>query len=64
MRPLPEASTAPTTATATTARAAQQEEARAQALRRVCAGFTTMISPHSAARLAGLMTGSQYEKAA
>ncbi|MFI2210460.1 hypothetical protein [Streptomyces sp. NPDC020141] len=62
MRPLPEASTAPTTAT--TARAAQQEEARAQALRRICAGFTTTISPHSAARLADLMNGSQYEQAA
>ncbi|MER6445854.1 hypothetical protein [Streptomyces venezuelae] len=62
MRLLPEASTAPTTPTTT--RAARQEEARAQALRRVCAGFTTTISPHSAARLADLMTGSRYEKAA
>lgn len=61
MRLLPEASTAPTTPTT---RAARQEEARAQALQRVCAGFTTTISPHSAARLADLMTGSRYEKAA
>ncbi|MEU9333019.1 hypothetical protein AB0D49_07610 [Streptomyces sp. NPDC048290] len=61
MRLLPEASTAPTTPTT---RAEQHEEARAQALRRVCAGFTTAISPHSAARLADLMTGSRFEKAA
>ena len=62
VRLLPEASTAPTTPTTT--RAARQEEARAQALRRVCTGFTTTISPHSAARLADLLTGSRYEKAA
>ncbi|WP_327662654.1 MULTISPECIES: hypothetical protein [unclassified Streptomyces] len=61
VRLLPEASTAPTTPTI---RAARQEEARAQALRRVCDGFTTTISPHSAARLADLMTASRYEKAA
>ncbi len=62
VRLLPEATTAPTAPITT--RAARQEEARAQALRRVCAGFTTTISPHSAARLADLLTGSRYEKAA
>ncbi|WP_405907728.1 hypothetical protein OG742_22680 [Streptomyces sp. NBC_00828] len=41
-----------------------QEAARAQALERVCAGFRTMISPHSAARLADLMTTTTYAKAA
>ncbi|MFJ3969817.1 hypothetical protein ACIPYR_16920 [Streptomyces parvus] len=62
MRPPPQATPAPTTTTTT--RTARHEEARAQALRRVCAGFTTTISPHSAARLADLMTASRYEKAA
>jgi hypothetical protein len=30
----------------------------------VCAGFTTTISPHSAARLADLMSTTTYAKAA
>lgn len=41
-----------------------QEAARAQALARVCAGFSTTISPHSAARLADLMSTTTYAKAA
>ncbi|GAA1358024.1 hypothetical protein [Streptomyces beijiangensis] len=41
-----------------------RKDARAQALARVCAGFTTTISPQSAARLADLMTVTTYAKAA
>ncbi|WP_327305455.1 hypothetical protein OG730_19660 [Streptomyces sp. NBC_01298] len=43
---------------------AAQEAARARALARVCAGFATTISPHSAARLADLMSATTYVKAA
>lgn len=41
-----------------------QSAARAQALARVCKGFRTTISPHSAARLAALMSATTYVKAA
>ncbi|MCX5123665.1 hypothetical protein [Streptomyces sp. NBC_00347] len=38
--------------------------AREQALARVCEGFRTTISPHSAARLADLMAAPAYVIAA
>ncbi|WP_327305456.1 hypothetical protein OG730_19665 [Streptomyces sp. NBC_01298] len=38
--------------------------AREQALARVCEGFRTTISPHSAARLADLMRAPAYAIAA
>ncbi|WP_035847304.1 hypothetical protein [Kitasatospora azatica] len=38
-----------------TQRSVRQDEERARALERVCAGFRTTISPRSAARLADLM---------
>lgn len=41
-----------------------QAAARAEALTRMCAGFTTTISAHSAARLADLMSTTTYAKAA
>ncbi|MHC3449572.1 hypothetical protein [Streptomyces prasinus] len=48
------------------ARAVRQEvdSAREAALQRVCAGFTTTISPQSAARLADLLSTSTYVQAA
>lgn len=48
----------------TPSRRQAQESARERALARVCAGFRTTISPHSAARLADLMTATTYQKAA
>ncbi|MBC9714450.1 hypothetical protein H9Y04_17970 [Streptomyces sp. TRM66268-LWL] len=41
-----------------------QMTARERALTRVCEGFRTTISPHSAARLADLMPLTTYAKAA
>ncbi|WP_327415282.1 hypothetical protein [Streptomyces sp. NBC_01233] len=41
-----------------------QKAARAAALQRVCAGFTTTISPQSAARLADLLSTATYVQAA
>ncbi|WP_128375312.1 hypothetical protein [Streptomyces cavernae] len=48
------------------ARAVRQtvDSARDAALQRVCAGFTTTISPQSAARLADLLSTSTYVQAA
>lgn len=48
------------------ARAVRQEvdSVREAALQRVCAGFTTTISPQSAARLADLLSPSTYVQAA
>ncbi|MFE9684708.1 hypothetical protein [Streptomyces sp. NPDC006285] len=48
------------------ARAVRQkvDSARDVALRRVCAGFTTTISPQSAVRLADLLSTSSYIQAA
>ncbi|MFE0925953.1 hypothetical protein ACFW4O_04005 [Streptomyces mutabilis] len=48
------------------ARAVRQkvDSARDAALQRVCAGFTTTISPQSAARLADLLSTSAYVQAA
>lgn len=48
------------------ARAVRQkaDSARDAALQRVCAGFTTTISPQSAARLADLLSNSTYVQAA
>ncbi|MFE0415053.1 hypothetical protein [Streptomyces tendae] len=40
------------------------DSARDAALQRVCAGFTTTISPQSAARLANLLSTSAYVQAA
>ncbi|MGW1866170.1 hypothetical protein ACWCPS_11490 [Streptomyces mauvecolor] len=40
------------------------ETAREQALARICEGFRTTMSPHSAARLADLMSATTYVKAA
>ncbi|MET9153216.1 hypothetical protein ABZX82_18350 [Streptomyces griseoflavus] len=40
------------------------DSARDAALQRVCAGFTTTISPQSAARLADLLSTSTYVQAA
>ncbi|MFF6805684.1 hypothetical protein [Streptomyces sp. NPDC012616] len=40
------------------------DSARDAALQRVCAGFTTTISPQSAARLADLLSASTYAQAA
>ncbi|RNL72085.1 hypothetical protein [Streptomyces sp. I6] len=42
----------------------QADSARDAALQRVCAGFTTTISPRSAARLADLLSASTYVQAA
>ncbi|MEU2484900.1 hypothetical protein ABZ593_09885 [Streptomyces sp. NPDC012617] len=42
----------------------RQKAARAAALQRVCAGFTTTISPQSAARLADLLSTVTYVQAA
>jgi hypothetical protein len=47
-----------------TSRHRQPDEARAAALEKVCAGFTPAISPHSAARLANLLTCTAYAQAA
>ncbi|MEH0471765.1 hypothetical protein QA943_23520 [Streptomyces sp. B21-097] len=48
------------------ARAVRQkaDAERDAALQRVCAGFTTTISPQSAARLADLLSTSTYVQAA
>ncbi|GAB2804048.1 hypothetical protein GCM10027073_40790 [Streptomyces chlorus] len=48
------------------ARAVRQkvDSEREAALQRVCAGFTTTISPQSAARLADLLSTSTYVQAA
>lgn len=48
------------------ARAVRQkaDSAREAALQRVCAGFTTTISPKSAARLADLLASLTYVQAA
>ena len=48
------------------ARAVRQkvDSTRDAALQRVCAGFTTTISPQSAARLADLLSTSTYVQAA
>ncbi|MFJ1897211.1 MULTISPECIES: hypothetical protein [unclassified Streptomyces] len=40
------------------------DSARDAALQRVCAGFTTTISPQSAARLAALFSTTTYAQAA
>lgn len=40
------------------------DAAREAALQRVCDGFTTMISPRSAARLADLLSTASYVQAA
>ncbi|MBT2479711.1 hypothetical protein [Streptomyces sp. ISL-94] len=40
------------------------DPARDAALQRVCAGFTTMISPQSAARLVNLLSTATYAQAA
>ena len=40
------------------------DTARDAALQRVCAGFTTTISPRSAARLADLLSATNYVQAA
>jgi hypothetical protein len=40
------------------------DNAREAALERVCAGFTTTISPRSAARLADLLSSTTYVQAA
>ncbi|MEW2095114.1 hypothetical protein ACIG8K_18185 [Streptomyces halstedii] len=39
------------------------DPARDAALQRVCAGFTTTISPQGAARLAGLLSTTTYTQA-
>lgn len=48
------------------ARALRQkvDSARDAALQRVCAGFTTTISPQSAARLVDLLSTTTYAQAA
>ncbi|MFF0171062.1 hypothetical protein [Streptomyces prasinus] len=48
------------------ARAVRQkvDSARETALQRICAGFTTTISPQSAVRLADLLSTSTYVQAA
>ncbi|MEJ8670171.1 hypothetical protein WKI71_22360 [Streptomyces sp. MS1.AVA.1] len=62
--PLPSDRQDPVAAPRTLSRREAQAAARTQALTRVCAGFTTTISPHSAARLADLMSTTTYAKAA
>lgn len=45
-------------------RTGETDAARAAALERICAGFTTTISPHSAVRLASLLSAPAYAQAA
>ncbi|WP_405804485.1 hypothetical protein [Streptomyces sp. NBC_01187] len=64
MHPLPDRPPSSRPAPAQSRRQAQ-EAAREQALARICEGFRTTISPHSAERLADLMTtATTYAKAA
>ena len=55
----------PTTPTASSSgHRRKADTARDAALQRVCAGFTTTISPQSAARLADLLSTTAYVQAA